>query len=162
MATVATGYARPSGEELWEMPAEKPFIVRVARPWLKNPVGLFGLVLVVAFFVLGILGPYIAPYDPRALDAQSRLLGPSMEHPFGTTRFGQDVFSRVLVGTRLSMQFGFAVMFFGFLPGTLLGILSGYFGRWADYAIQRSGEAWAAIPQLPLLLAIIAAVGPGL
>jgi ABC-type dipeptide/oligopeptide/nickel transport system permease subunit len=162
MASIATGYARPSGEELWEMPAEKPWLVRVARPWLKNPVGLFGLALVVAFFVLGILGPYIAPYDPRSLDAQSRLLGPSMEHPFGTTRFGQDVFSRVLVGTRLSMKFGFAVMFFGFLPGTLLGILSGYFGRWLDYTIQRSGEAWAAIPQLPLLLAIIAAVGPGL
>jgi ABC-type dipeptide/oligopeptide/nickel transport system permease subunit len=60
------------------------------------------------------------------------------------------------------MTFGFAVMIFGFIPGTLLGILSGYFGRWIDYAIQRSGEAWAAIPQLPLLLAIIAAVGPGL
>jgi ABC-type dipeptide/oligopeptide/nickel transport system permease subunit len=163
MATVASPYAGArTGADSWEIPQDKPWIVRVSRPWLKNPVGLFGLAIVVAFFVLGILGPYITPYDPRALDAQARYLSPSMEHPFGTTRFGQDVFSRVIEGTRLSMTFGFAVMFFGFIPGTLLGICSGYFGRWVDYTIQRSGEAWAAIPQLPLLLAIIAAVGPGL
>jgi ABC-type dipeptide/oligopeptide/nickel transport system permease subunit len=53
-------------------------------------------------------------------------------------------------------------MFVGFIPGTALGIMSGYFGRWVDYAIQRSGEAWAAFPQLPILLTVIAAVGPGL
>jgi ABC-type dipeptide/oligopeptide/nickel transport system permease subunit len=162
MATIATRLGEQTQAERWEIPQDKPWIVRVSRPWLKNPVGLFGLILVVAFFVLGMFGPYIAPYDPRALDASSRFLTPSLEHPFGTTKFGQDVFSRILEGTRLSMTFGFAVMFFGFIPGSLLGILSGYFGRWVDYAIQRSGEAWAAIPQLPLLLTIIAAVGPGL
>jgi ABC-type dipeptide/oligopeptide/nickel transport system permease subunit len=162
MATIASPYAKRTGADSWEIPQDKPWIVRVARPWLKNPVGLFGLFIVVGFFALGIFGPYITPYEPRALDADSRYLSPSGEHLFGTTRFGQDVFSRVLEGTRLSMTFGFAVMIFGFIPGTLLGILSGYFGRWVDYAIQRSGEAWASIPQLPLLLAIIAAVGPGL
>ncbi|MEX2225774.1 MAG: ABC transporter permease [Dehalococcoidia bacterium] len=162
MATLASPYTKRTGADSWEIPQDKPLITRVALPWLKNPVGLFGLVIVVAFFVLGIVGPYVTPQDPTALDAQSRFLSPSAEHPFGTTRFGQDVFSRVIDGTRLSMTFGFAVMFFGFIPGTLLGILGGYFGRWVDYAIQRSGEAWASIPQLPLLLAIIAAVGPGL
>jgi len=162
MATLASPYTKRTGAESWEMPQEKPWIVRVSRPWLKNPVGLFGLLIVVAFFVLGIVGPWVTPYDPTALDATQRNLGPSAAHPFGTTGFGQDVLSRVLDGTRLSMTFGFAVMFFGFIPGTMLGILSGYFGRWVDYAIQRSGETWAAIPQLPLLLAIIAAVGPGL
>jgi ABC-type dipeptide/oligopeptide/nickel transport system permease subunit len=162
MATIASPYAKRTGADSWEIPQDKPWIVRVAKPWLKNPVGLFGLLIVVGFFALGIFGPYITPYEPRALDADARYLSPSGDHLFGTTRFGQDVFSRVLEGTRLSMTFGFAVMFFGFIPGTLLGILSGYFGRWVDYAIQRSGEAWASIPQLPLLLAIIAAVGPGL
>jgi ABC-type dipeptide/oligopeptide/nickel transport system permease subunit len=163
MATIASGrVADAVRAELWEIPQEKPLFLRLVRPWLKNPVGLLGLIIVIGFFVLGILGPYIRPYDPTALDASSRLLGPSLEHPFGTTRFGQDLFSRVVQGTRLSMNFGAAVLIFGFLPGTLLGILSGYFGRWVDYAIQRSGEAWAAIPQLPLLLTIIAAMGPGL
>jgi ABC-type dipeptide/oligopeptide/nickel transport system permease subunit len=162
MATIATRVAGQTSQERWEIPQDKSWIVRISRPWLKNPMGLFGLVLVVVFFVLGIIGPYVAPYDPRELDASARFLGPSLEHPFGTTKFGQDLLSRVIYGTRLSMTFGFAVMIFGFIPGTILGICSGYFGRWADYAIQRSGEAWASIPQLPLLLTIIAAVGPGL
>lgn len=162
MATVAGPYSQTSGADRWEIPQDKPWLVRVCRPWLKNPIGLFGLLIVIAFFVLGVIGPFVTPYDPRALDAQARYLGPSLEHPFGTTKFGQDLLSRLIEGTRLSLTFGAAVMVFGFIPGTLLGILSGYAGRWTDYAIQRSGETWAAIPQLPLLLAIIAAVGPGL
>ena len=59
-------------------------------------------------------------------------------------------------------MFGAIVLLIGFIPGTALGIISGYFGRWIDYAIQRSGEAWTAFPQLPILLTVIAAVGPGL
>jgi peptide/nickel transport system permease protein len=162
MTTITdTSVARGTGEE-WTVPGERPLLVRIVRPWLKNPLGLIGLAIVVGFIILGIVGPQIAPYDPRALDAQSRFLGPSLEHPFGTTRFGQDVLSRVIVGAQLSLTFGIAVLIFGFIPGTLLGILSGYFGRWVDYLIQRSGEAWTSIPQLPILLTVIAAVGPGL
>jgi ABC-type dipeptide/oligopeptide/nickel transport system permease subunit len=72
------------------------------------------------------------------------------------------MFSRVLEGARLSLIFGSLVFVFGFIPGTALGIISGYAGRWIDYAIQRSAEAWTAFPQLPILLTVIAAVGPGL
>lgn len=163
MATITqVGGAPQVYDESWEIPRDKPLLARIARPWLQNPIGLVGLVIVIAFFFLGIFGPYLAPYDPKALDAQARFAGSSWEHPFGTTSLGQDIFSRILHGARLSLQFGIMVMIFGFIPGTLLGIMSGYFGRWVDYAIQRSGEAWSAIPQLPLLLTIVAAVGPGL
>lgn len=163
MATITqVGGAPQVYDESWEIPRDKPLLVRIARPWLQNPVGLIGLAIVIAFFFLGIFGPYLAPYDPKGLDAQNRFATSSWAHPFGTTSLGQDIFSRILHGARLSLQFGVMVMIFGFIPGTLLGILSGYFGRWVDYAIQRSGEAWSAIPQLPLLLTIVAAVGPGL
>ncbi len=161
MATAAEARPRFASDN-WELPNERSLMVRIARPWLKNPLGLAGLLIVGTFFLVGMLGPYIAPYDPRALDAQARFLSPSLEHPFGTTRLGQDILSRMLDGSRLSLQFGTMVMLLGFVPGTALGIMSGYFGRWVDYAIQRSGEAWASIPQLPLLLTVIAAVGPGL
>lgn len=161
MATIARPPLQATSER-WELPSDKPFLVRVAKPWLQNPIGLAGLIIVVAFFILGIIGPWVTPYDPRGLDASSRFQTPSAEHPFGTTQLGQDVLSRVLEGTRLSMTFGLAVLVVGFIPGTLLGILSGYFGRWVDYLIQRSGEAWTALPQLPILLTVIAAVGPGL
>jgi len=76
MATIATPYSKRTGADSWEIPEDKPWLVQVARPWLKNPVGLFGLVIVVAFFVLGVVGPYVTPYDPTALDAQSRNLSP--------------------------------------------------------------------------------------
>jgi peptide/nickel transport system permease protein len=162
MATIARQQAVISDSDAWELPAQKPFLVRVARPWLQNPAGLLGLIIVVAFVILGLLGPLIAPYDPRELNAQARAEGPSWDHWMGTTKLGQDIFSRILAGARLSLIFGGSVMLIGFIPGSALGIASGYFGRWVDYAIQRSGEAWSAFPQLPILLTVIAAVGPGL
>lgn len=162
MTTLATQQVTESFEQSWELPRAKPLAVRLATPWIRNPMGLFGLIIVAAFFVIGVLGPWIAPYDPRALDAQARFLSPSWEHPFGTTQLGQDIFSRILAGTRISMTFGIAVIIVGFIPGSVLGIMSGYFGRWVDYAIQRSGEAWTSFPQLPILLTVVAAVGPGL
>lgn len=161
-STYAQGGVRIAQQEDWELPKEKPFLVRASRPWLQNPAGLLGLIIVVGFIVVGLIGPYIAPYDPRGFDTSARFGSSSWEHPMGTTQLGQDIFSRILVGARLSLWFGGAVMIVGFIPGTVLGILSGYFGRWVDYAIQRSGEAWAAFPQLPILLTVVAAVGPGL
>lgn len=162
MATLARGVPVATSEQSWELPKDKPLLVRIAQPWLRNPIGFFGLLIVVAFVFLGLFGPYLTPYNPRELDAQGRLMGPSMAHPFGTTALGQDLLSRILQGARLSFSFGFWVLIFGFIPGTILGILSGYFGRWLDYLIQRSGEAYTSLPQLPILLTVIAAVGPGL
>ena len=162
MATIAREQAIVHEQESWELPAEKPFLVRAMKPWLRNPAGFIGLIIAIGFIVLGIVGPWIAPYDPRELNAQARFEGISWAHPMGTTGLGQDMFSRILYGARLSLIFGIVVMIFGFIPGTALGIASGYFGRWIDHAIQRSGEAWAAFPQLIILLTVIAAVGPGL
>ena len=161
MATIARpGIGTAQGQS--ESRPKRSWFARVSRPWLKNPFGLLGLIIVALFFFLGVFGPYLAPYDPRALDVTARNLSPSWEHPFGTTHLGEDLFSRSLAGARLSLIFSLAVLIVGFIPGTVLGILSGYGGRWLDYAIQRSGEAWSALPQLPILLTVIAAVGPGL
>jgi len=146
----------------WTLPEQKPLLVRVTRPWLQNPAGLVGLIIVAAFIVLGLIGPYITPYDPRALDVNARFGSPTAAHPFGTNQLGQDMLSRILEGARLSFTFGGIVLLIGFLPGAALGIVGGYAGRWIDYAIQRSAEAWTAVPQLPILLTVIAAIGPGL
>ena len=161
MATVAERRAGPSAET-WEYPHDRTLLVRGARLARANPIGTLALMVVVAFFVLGIIGPSIAPYDPQAFNRFSRFAGPSQQHWFGTNSKGQDVFSRVLAGTRVSMTFGLIIMFAGFIPGTILGIVSGYAGRWLDYVIQRSSEAWTAFPQLVLVLTFLSAFGPGL
>ncbi len=162
MATVADRRVRVTSEEAWSAPRERPLYARLGRLAAKNPVGTVALVIIVAFFILGVIGPYVAPYNPREFDRYSRFLGPSLEHPFGTNDKGQDLFSRVLTGTRISMAFGLVIVVCGFLPGTILGMVSGFYGRWIDYLIQRSSEAWTSFPQLILLLTFITALGPGL
>jgi ABC-type dipeptide/oligopeptide/nickel transport system permease subunit len=162
MATAIQDRARLADIDSWQLPKEKPFAARVAKIWLQNPIGLLGLILVVGFVVLGLIGPYITPYDPQAVDSQARFQTSSSDHWMGTTQFGEDLLSRIMEGARLSLWFGASVLIVGFVPGTALGIMSGYFGRWVDYLIQRSGEAWTSFPQLPILLTVIAAVGPGL
>ncbi|MBI2724317.1 MAG: ABC transporter permease [Chloroflexi bacterium] len=163
MATVLErAVQRTGGEERWEMPERRSFIARWGKIARENPVGAAALVVVLGFVLLGLFGPYLSPYNPLELNARAKYLSPSLRHPFGTTQFGRDLFSRVVAGARIDLKFGAIVMVFGFFPGTILGIISGYFGRWVDYVIQRSAEAWTAFPQLFLLLTFIAAFGPGL
>jgi ABC-type dipeptide/oligopeptide/nickel transport system permease subunit len=172
------------GADAWTLPEQKPLAVRIARPWLQNPAGLFGLFIASIFFVVGLTQmvaqlenvcvpgvaclsnpayrDYLAPYNPDKTDAAAKHASPSLDHPFGTDKFGKDMLSRMLDGAGRSFMFGLIVLVLGFVPGTALGIISGYAGRWIDYAIQRSAEAWTAFPQLPILLTVRAAVGPGL
>ncbi len=135
-----------------------PVILRTAR---HNPLGTVGAFLVIAFIVTGIIGPWVAPYDPQDVDASVQLQDPSLSHPMGTNGLGQDVFSRVLAGARLSLVIGAAAVFLGVLGGSLIGVISGYFGGAIDSVIQRVGEAGAAFPGLILYLTLIAAIGRG-
>lgn len=162
MATIAGARRQGITAESWEIPESRALWRRWLRIARENPVGAVAFVVVLAFAVLGLIGPAIAPHDPRALDSSSQYLSPGGSHLFGTNKFGQDLFSRILSGARIDLKFGMIVLVIGFVPGTVLGIISGYFGRWVDYVIQRSAEAWTAFPQLFLLLVFIAAFGPGL
>ena len=162
MSTIADGRVRIGAEESWELPKNRSQLSKMAKLARENPIGAISLLVVIGFVLLGLFGPSISPYAPKELNARAQYLSPSSTHLFGTTKFGQDIFSRVLAGARIDLKFGAVVLIFGFVPGTTLGIISGYFGRWVDYLIQRSGEAWAAFPQLFLLLTVIAAFGPGL
>lgn len=148
--------------ETWELPYEKPLAAKLGRLAIDNPIGAIALLVVIAFITLGLFGSYLAPADPRALSAADQYLGLSGAHIFGTDKFGHDMFSRILAGARIDLKFGAVVLTLGFVPGIVLGVISGYFGRWIDYLIQRSAEAWTAFPQLFLLLTFIAAFGPGL
>jgi peptide/nickel transport system permease protein len=110
------------------------------------------------FVVLGLFAPIIAPHDPREF-VGGRLESPSGEFWFGTNSLGQDVYSRVVYGSQISLAISLSAVIFGVTVGTTLGIVGGYFGGKTDLLIQRATEIVAAFPGLVLALVVIAALG---
>jgi ABC-type dipeptide/oligopeptide/nickel transport system permease subunit len=146
----------------WAHLAARPSrLRRMGRLARQQPLGVFGLLVLCLFVFVGLFGPYITPYPPRELSVAPPLADPSWDHPFGTNQNGQDMFSRIIAGARVSLLISAAAIFIGAAAGSFLGILGGYYGRWVDYLVQRSGEASAAFPGLTLYLILIAALGQG-
>ena len=126
-----------------------------------NPLGLFGLVIMLVLAAFAIFAPVIAPYSPDDFVA-AKLQNPSLDHLFGTDDFGRDMFSRVVYGARISLTVGFGAVIFGTLTGTALGIFSGYVGGAVDSVIQRVVDTAIAFPMLLLLLILRSVMGPAL
>ena len=118
---------------------------------LRKPVGTISALLCVGLVLVAIFAPLIAPHPPDALGFP-RLKPPSATHVFGTDNLFRDVFSRIIVGTRISIGVGFAAVFFATLIGASLGILAGYLGGWVDLVISRFLDIVIGIP--PLIFAI--------
>ena len=134
-------------------------ILRIVWKYARqHPLGAFGVLLVGGFLVIAVIAPAIAPYDARK-SVDGPLLAPSSEHWFGTDALGQDVLSRVLMGSQISLAIGFTVIIINVVLSTLLGLWAGYFAGVVDYVIQRSGEIWSAFPFLIALLLIITLTG---
>ena len=128
---------------------------------LRHPSGAVGLVLSVAFVLLALVGPHVAPFDP---DRQNYLVlneGPSAEHWLGTDQFGRDTLSRVLAGARTSIGIALAATVLGALLGGLWGLWSGYVGGWLDGISMRLVDVLLAFPGLLLAIGLIALTGPG-
>jgi peptide/nickel transport system permease protein len=121
-----------------------------------------GIGLVTVWFLVALLAPAIAPYDPDAHDLQATLQPPSLAHPLGTDNFGRDMLSRVIYGTRVDLELGIMGVFWPFLLGTLLGSIAGYFGGIVDTLLMRLLDVTLAFPFLVLMIAIISVLGPGL
>jgi glutathione transport system permease protein len=121
-----------------------------------------GSIFILMLLIIAILGPSIAPYDPYQPDYDVILQGPSSEHFLGTDEYGRDIFSRILVGTRITLSVSMSSVLLGAIVGTVLGIISGYFGGWLDRIIMRTSDVMFAFPDLLLAIAIVAILGPGL
>lgn len=133
---------------------------RVRARLRKTP---FGLMIVVAFFVLGLIGPWIAPYDPLAIDLAHEYESPSWTHFFGTGDNGIDVLSALLYGARLAAIVGVVVVGISVVVGTVLGTWAGYFGRLTDHVITGIADLVQAFPAIVLNIAVLALVArPGL
>lgn len=117
----------------------------------------FGLLVLIVFAAL--FGPYIVPYDPLASDTAQALKPPSAAHWFGTDQLGRDIFSRVIVATRLDFFIAIASVILVFAMGGLAGIASGYFGGWTDRIVGRIADTIMAFPLFVLAMGIVAALG---
>lgn len=118
---------------------------------------LFGVILFAALFA-----PWIAPYDPNAINFQDKLLGPSWAYWMGTDELGRDIFSRVIYGARTSLIIGITVIAIAMAIGIPIGMLAGYFGGWIDSLLMRLTDVFLAFPPLLLPIAITAALGASL
>ncbi len=121
-----------------------------------------GLVVVVAFVLLALFAPLIAPYDPTATNFLRVRKPPSLEHWMGTDEIGRDVMSRLIFGARASLQAGVISVMIAVLLGVPLGLLSGYAKGWVDSLMMRIVDALLACPFLILAIAMAAFLGPSL
>lgn len=128
----------------------------------RNPLFILGLVVVFLLVFSALLAPYITPYPQDAaygINFAEKLKSPSWNHVFGTDALGRDIFSRVVFGTRLSLEIGLAVIFLSLLVGVPLGLAAGFLGGRMDEIICRASDMFLAFPPLLLPMAIAAALG---
>ena len=144
-----------------EVPVVASARARAIARFLRNRGAVFGLGIMVFWSIVALLGPMVAPYDPTDTVGMARQ-PPSGEFWLGTDTLGRDVFSRVLVGSQVSLQLGLISVGLGAVPGVLMGLIAGYVGGWVDTIISRFVDAMLAFPSILLALVIIAALGPSL
>jgi peptide/nickel transport system permease protein len=129
---------------------------------VANRLALLGLIVLGLLVLAALFGDRLAPYPPNAVIVSDRLQGPSARHLFGTDELGRDVFSRVMVGARVSLQVGFIAVGISMTAGVLLGLIAGFYGGWIDDAIMRVTDMLFAFPAILLAIAILAVLGPGI
>src|SRR6516162_2874399 len=125
----------------------------------ENPVTGFAFALFVLIVLAAAFGPHIVPYDPLASDTAQALKPPSAHHWFGTDQLGRDVFSRVVVATRLDFFIAVASVALVFVIGGFAGVAAGFFGAWTDRIVGRIADTIMAFPLFVLAMGIVAALG---
>jgi glutathione transport system permease protein len=147
-----------------------PEAERVRTPWSefwrkfrKQHVALAAATFVLLLIVVAILAPYIVPFDAENFfDYDTLNSPPSAKHWLGVDPIGRDIFSRLLMGSRISLTAGFVSVAIGAVVGTLLGLVAGYYGGWWDRAIMRLCDVLFAFPGILLAIAIVAILGSGM
>lgn len=132
----------------------------VIRKLCSTPLGLISVIVVTAFFVVGITGDWIAPYDPIKLDIRAKLQGPTAAHWLGTDQVGRDVFSRLLVGTKVASYLAVTAVSISLTIGIFLGMIAAFTSRWVDWSMLLIFDTVRSFPTLMFALAVIALFGP--
>jgi peptide/nickel transport system permease protein len=136
------------------------FWIEYSRDWM----GIVGLIIISFFVVMALFADFLAfyPWWYRILDISTYLLPPLPGHPLGTNQYGQDIYSRLIYGARISLLVGFAASIIAVGIGTMVGLIAGYFGGTIDIALMRITDVFLSLPTLPLMLIFLMLLGQGL
>jgi peptide/nickel transport system permease protein len=131
------------------------------RRWYRTPSFVAGGSILALILLAAVAAPLITQHDPTAQDLLHTLAGPSSSHVLGTDDLGRDVWSRLVYGTRTDLRVAFLAVLFPFVIGTLIGLLSGYYGRWIDTVTNWLVNVVVAFPFYVLIIALVFVLGPG-
>jgi peptide/nickel transport system permease protein len=141
---------------------------RRRRPWRailrfcqREPLGAFGMAIVIVMAIAGFSAELIAPYSPTANDFAAMTEAPSWAHWLGTDQFGRDLLSRIIYGARTALIVGLSSALVGGIAGLVLGVGSAYFGGLIDLILQRVFDVLMAFPLIIMALAVVSIFGTG-
>lgn len=132
------------------------------RRMRRSPAAIIGASIVGFFVFVAVFAPFLAPYDPTRGNLAESYLPPNAEHWFGTNIQGQDVLSRIIFGSRMTLGIAVMSVTIGVTIGTVLGALAGYFRGWVDAVIMRAVDIMLSIPGLLFAIAVVTFLGRGI
>ncbi len=132
------------------------------RRFRRNRIGMAGALIVLGTILVALLAPLLAPYPMDEVHAKWRLYPPNEYFLLGTDEFGRDILSRIIFGSRISLQVGLISVGIALLLGSILGLLAGFYGGRVDNLIMRAMDVLFAFPAILLAIAIMAMLGPGI
>jgi len=135
---------------------------RTLRKLTSNRLAVFGVVLFVVICVLCFVAPLFTQYSPTAISLREKIAPPSAKHIFGTDQMGRDIWSRMLYGGRISIVVGLGSALGAALLGVTLGMYVGYKGGWLDNIIMKIADIFMSIPQMVMIIILVALVGQSL
>jgi len=134
----------------------------IGKRFSKNRLAVIGAVTVLLLITVSLFAPFIAPYDPTAINVHDVLSPPGNTHLLGTDELGRDVFSRIIWGSRVSLKVGFVAVGIAIIIGIFIGALAGFYGGKIDAILMRFVDIMLAFPTFFLILAVIAILEPSI
>ena len=148
-------------QSIWNL---RPNIESFWNEFLHHKMGMMGLLIISSIVLIAVFAPLIAPYHwgDGSLALEDLLALPSPEHPLGTNMRGEDIYSRLIYGSQISLIVGFTASVVAVFLGTIIGLVSGYFGGFIDTILMRITDVFLCLPTLPLMLIFLVIFGQGL
>jgi ABC-type dipeptide/oligopeptide/nickel transport system permease subunit len=144
------------------VPVTDSFVKDVVRSYGRNKPALISFIIVTILVFVAVFVPFLSPHDPYAIDLDVQLLAPNHTYWFGTDKFGRDLLTRIMYGARISLMVGLIPTFISIALGTIMGIISGYYGGKIDFCIMRLADTMIAFPSLLLAMVVMYTLGASL